>query len=201
LNAGHSIEPRMDGLMPVFRVGRAVRLWGLGGGGGVREPPGGVKRACGGNDGMDGMDEMDGDLCWVWCGNPVVSRERWGDGLWAGRVIPVVSRCSTTGYKPAPLARCEFVGCEVPVVSLVPSSTTGWGPSSLRDGCSALSGLGIVWGGHPGRCPGLSYCASLRLACAERLVGRAGRRAPHAERAVILPAVQSLRRAGSEGIF
>ena len=30
MNAGHSIEPRMDGLMPVFRVGRAVRLWGLG---------------------------------------------------------------------------------------------------------------------------------------------------------------------------
>jgi hypothetical protein len=33
----------------------------------------------------------------------------------------------------------------------------------------------------------------------EGLVGRAGRRAPHAERAVILPAVQSLRRACSEG--
>ncbi len=33
----------------------------------------------------------------------------------------------------------------------------------------------------------------------EGLVGRAGRRAPHAERAVILPAVQSLRLAGTEG--
>ncbi len=31
------------------------------------------------------------------------------------------------------------------------------------------------------------------------LVGRAGRRAPHAERAVILTAVQSLRLAGTEG--
>ena len=90
---------------------------------------------------MDEMDGMDGDLCWVWCGNPVVSRERWGDGgdgFWVGCGNPVVSRCSTTGYKPAPRAGCDFVGCEVPVVSLVPSSTTGWGPSSLRDECFAL---------------------------------------------------------------
>jgi hypothetical protein len=30
-------------------------------------------------------------------------------------------------------AGVQFLGCEVPVVSLVPSSTTGYEPSSLRD--------------------------------------------------------------------
>jgi hypothetical protein len=34
---------------------------------------------------------------------------------------PVVSRCSTTGYRPAPLAGCEFCWVWLPVVSLVAS--------------------------------------------------------------------------------
>jgi hypothetical protein len=59
--------------------------------------------------------------------------EAMGDLLWVGGGNPVVSRCSTTGYRPAPLPGCGFVGCGVPVVSLVPSSTTGYEPSSLRD--------------------------------------------------------------------
>jgi hypothetical protein len=58
--------------------------------------------------------------------------------------------------------------------------------------------------GEPGALPRsitlrLFEAGLYRGACGEGLVGRAGRRAPHAERAVILPAVQSLRRAGSEG--
>ena len=44
----------------------------------------------------------------------------------------MVSRGSTTGYRPAPLPGCEFVGCEVPVVSLV-DSLNHYEPSSLRD--------------------------------------------------------------------
>ena len=59
--------------------------------------------------------------------------ETMGDLLWVGGGNPVVLRCSTTVYRPAPLPGCEFVGCEVPVVSLVPSSTTGYELASLRD--------------------------------------------------------------------
>ncbi len=71
---------------------------------------------------------------WGWRSGGVADAVgRWGDLLWVGGGNPVVSRCSTTGYKLAPLPGCEFVGCEVPVVSLVPSSTTGYEPSSLRD--------------------------------------------------------------------
>jgi hypothetical protein len=39
---------------------------------------------------------------------------------------PVVSRCSTTGYRPAPLPGCELGGVWFPAVSLVPSSIA-WG--------------------------------------------------------------------------
>jgi hypothetical protein len=34
-----------------------------------------------------------------------------GGGVWVGGVNPMVSRCSTTGYKPAPLPGCDVVGC------------------------------------------------------------------------------------------
>jgi hypothetical protein len=45
----------------------------------------------------------------------------------------VVSRCSTTGYRPAPLAGVRFHLVWFPAVSLVPSSTAGYRLSSLRD--------------------------------------------------------------------
>ncbi len=68
--------------------------------------------------------------------DPVVSRTMKGDGgnrLWVGGGNPVVSRCSTTGYRPAPLAGVRFHLVWFPAVSLVPSSTAGYRLSSLRD--------------------------------------------------------------------
>jgi hypothetical protein len=46
---------------------------------------------------------------------------RWVGLLWVVGGNPVVSRCSTTGYKPALLAGCEFGWVWLPVVSLVDS--------------------------------------------------------------------------------
>ena len=53
-----------------------------------------------------------------------------------------------TGYRLAPLPGCEFVGCEVPVVSRVPSSTI-YEPSSLRD--EEAGGMVERAGGRGGR--------------------------------------------------
>ena len=47
--------------------------------------------------------------------------EAMGDLLWVGGGNPVVSRCSTTGYRPAPLPGCDFIGVWFPAVSLVAS--------------------------------------------------------------------------------
>ncbi len=44
----------------------------------------------------------------------------WGC-LLGGGGNPVVSRCSTTGYRPAPLPGCDFIGVWFPAVSLVAS--------------------------------------------------------------------------------
>ena len=88
---------------------------------------------------MDGM-ERDGRDGTRWEGSG-------GDLLWVGGGNPVVSRCSTTGYRPAPLPGCELGGCEVPVVSLVPSSTTG-----SYEGCQA-AGSASDSGGEGRRSP------------------------------------------------
>ena len=79
---------------------------------------------------MRKMHDRGREIGFRWCRGRL---GRWGDLLWVGGGNPVVSRCATTGYKLAPLPGCEFVGCEVPVVSLVPSSTTGYELASLRD--------------------------------------------------------------------
>ena len=82
--------------------------------------------------------------------------------LWVGCGNPVVSRCSTTGYKPAPRAGCDFVGCEVPVVSLVPSSTTGYKQASLRD--EEASGEGAPEDGFAGeKCDRVRGGAPIRI--------------------------------------
>ncbi len=85
-------------------------------------------------------------------------------------------------------------------------NSCGWGGGRMVE-CGGRSG-GIVGDGYaaflqnagcgvvrdPERCSGLGY--GVPLGHGGRCVARgAGRRAPHAERAVILPAVQSLRRA------
>jgi hypothetical protein len=102
-------------------------------------------------------------------GRPVVARRPRGDGFcgrgrrpggvanavgrWGKLVVgwggnPVVSRCSTTGYRPAPLAGVRFHLVWFPAVSLVPSSTAGYRLSSLRD--EVGDEAGEADGGHGG---------------------------------------------------
>ena len=83
--------------------------------------------------------------------DPVVSRTMKGDGgnwLWVGGGNPVVSRCSTTGYRPAPLAGVRFHLVWFPAVSLVPSSTSG-----SYEGCQAAGSVSDS-GGEGRRFPG-----------------------------------------------
>jgi hypothetical protein len=75
---------------------------------GGNDPAAGVERL----NGRDGRDGRDGRI-----GRGAGG----GDLLWVGGGNPVVSRCSTTDYKLAPLAGCEFGGVWFPVVSLVAS--------------------------------------------------------------------------------
>jgi hypothetical protein len=64
-----------------------------------------------------------------------VSREREGDGgICCGLGgNPVVSLCSTTGYRPAPLPGCDIVWCGFRRCRSLPRSTAGYKPSSLQD--------------------------------------------------------------------
>jgi hypothetical protein len=94
---------------------------------------------------------------------------RWGGGN------PVVSRCSTTGYRSAPLWDEEAGEGERTVLTGL-TGLTEWTRVHGRDGRDGWDGLlGDGWLGE-----------------------RACRRTPCAGRAVMLPAVQSLRR--DEGI-
>ena len=63
--------------------------------------------------------------------SPVVSRERGGDGVGGGDLV--VSRCSTTGYRLAPLPGGDFVGRGFRWCRSWSRSTTGFKRSSLRD--------------------------------------------------------------------
>ena len=80
----------------------------------------------------------------------VVWRERgaMGGGWGVGSGIPVVSRCSTTGYGLTPLPGCDFILCGIRWCRSRTRSTTGYGPSSLRDEhagrFSFLSGGGVA---------------------------------------------------------